>query len=355
MDNRIKVTAILMVLVGLFAAAAFSGCANNEKEQPKENVVPVKTVPVTRKAIAIPVNTSGRLYPKAMVKLSFKTGGLISKLSADEGDSVKKGQLLATLDLLEIKARHNQAQKAFEKATRDLERAKNLYKDRAATLEQKQNAGTAFDVAQSNLDVAAFNLQYSRIKAPANGKILKRLAETGEMVGTGTPVFLFGSTENQWVVKAGVSARDMVKIKLKDPAKITFDAYPGRWFTAAVSEISTAIDPASGTYEIELALETSQLENITMAAGFVGKTAIEPAATETLYVIPVDAVVEGEGNDGVVFSVRDKKAVRLNIEVAHIFPERVAVRTGLENIERVVTSGAAYLTEGTTVTEATAR
>jgi hypothetical protein len=60
----------------------------------------------------------------------------------------------------------------------------------------------------------------------------------------------------------------------------------------------------------------------------------------------VDSIVEGEGNEGIVFTVKDNKAVRLKILVAHIFPEMVAVRSGLENVKVVVTSGAAYLTDG---------
>jgi RND family efflux transporter MFP subunit len=323
-----------------------SSCKDKKQEQAKIAAIPVKTIVVKRRELAAPILTSGRLYPKTMIKLSFKVGGLIDKLNVEEGDSARKGQVLASLDLSEINARFNQADNAYLKAQRDLGRVKNLYKDRAATLEQLQNMETAFSIAESNLEIAKFNLDHSHIKAPANGKILKRLAEAGEMVGTGAPIFIFGSTENHWIIKVGIAERDIMRIQLKDKALINFDAYQEKKFPAAVSEISEAMDPASGTYEIELAVSD---KGIRLAAGFAAKVRIEPSQTELFFVIPIDAIVEGEGSDGVVFTIRDNKAIKVKIKVAHIFPETAAVRSGLEHVENVVTSGAAYLTEGAAV------
>jgi multidrug efflux system membrane fusion protein len=344
--KTVKLGIILMIIM-IFMLLA--GCGSTPQKDPNGGIIPVKITAVARQELSIPIHTSGRLYPKSMVKLSFKVGGIIGELHVDEGDTVKKGKLLASLDLSEINARYSQAKNAWLKAQRDLQRVKNLYHDRAATLEQLQNVETAFQVAESNLKIAKFNLDHSYIKAPANGKILKRLAEQGEMIGIGLPVFLFGSTEDQWVIKAGISERDIVRIELEDEASVRFDAYPGKQFTALVTEVSQAIDPASGTYEVELGLNDTSDEGIKLVAGFVAKVRIEPSARETYFVIPVDCIVEGEGNYGTVFTVKEDKAVKVNIEVAHIFPETVAVRSGLEDIQTVVTSGAAYLRDGSSV------
>lgn len=340
----IVVTAITPMIFMLMV-----GCGSKLPESPGGDAVPVKIAKVTRQELAIPILASGRLYPKSMVKLSFKVGGIIGQLQVDEGDTVKKGQLLASLDLAEIRAHYNRARNGWLKVQRDLERVRNLYNDRTATLEQLQDMETAFKVAESNLNIAAFNLNHSRITAPANGKILKRLAEPGEMVGGGFPVFLFGSTENHWIIKTGISERDIVRAARGDEAVIQFDAYPGKSFAAVVSEISQSLDHASGTYEVELELTDFSEQGYKLMAGFVAKARIEPAARETFFVIPIDSIVEGEGNQGIVFTVKDNKAVRIKIEVAHIFPETAAVASGLEDIETVVTSGAAYLRDNSPV------
>lgn len=338
-----------LILVIIMILLLITGCGSAHEEDSIDGEIPVKTTVVRQQKLSVPLYTSGRLYPKSMVKLSFKVGGIIATLRVDEGDTVKKGQLLASLDLSEINARYNQVRSAWLKARRDLQRVKNLYRDRAATLEQLQDVETAFNVAESNLKIAKFNLDHSRIKAPANGKILKRLAEQGEVIGIGLPVFLFGSTDDQWVIKVGVSDRDIVRVSLNDSALVQFDAHPGKQFTASVTEISHAIDPDSGTYELELGLNEVNDEGLKLAAGFVGKVKIEPFARETFFVIPLDSIVEGEGNQGIVFTIKDGKAVRVNIEAAHLFPEIAAIRSGLEGIKNVVTSGAAYLRQGSNV------
>ncbi len=344
-----KMHLYLWLTAPILIFALLAGCKSKSQDRPMAEGIPVKVVPVIHQELSIPIYTSGQLYPEALVKLSFKVGGIIGKMYASEGDTVQKGQVLACLDLAEIEAHHNQVQNAYLKARRDLERVQNLYRDSAATLEQLQNVQTAFQVAEANLKIAAFNLEHARIKAPARGKILKKMSEIGEMIGVGMPVFLFGSTENQWVIKAGISERDIVRIALGDQANARFDAYPGEKFTASVKEIAQAVDPASGTYEVELAVDERGNRGLKLLAGFVGKVRIEPSAKESYFVIPVDAMVEGEGNDGIVFTIKENKAEKIRIKVAHIFPETVAVLSGLEGIEAVVTSGAAYLRDGSLV------
>lgn len=338
---------VLVVFTLLAAVYFYVGCSGNQKAVKAEDPVPVKKAPVVQKELSVPVHTSGRLALKAQAKLSFKTGGIIKKVYADEGQSVKKGQLLAQLDLAEVEALVKQAGNAFQKAERDKQRVENLYKDRAATLEQLQDVTTAFEVAESQLTIATFNLNHSKIHAPADGKILKRLAQENEMIAPGYPVFVFGSTEDQWVIKAGVGERDIVKIRLNDRAEVRFDAHPGQVFSADVSEISEALDPASGTYEVELTLRKE--EGFKLISGFVGKVDIHSSFTQTFFIVPVDALVEADGDRGAVFTLRNNTARRVPVIVSHLFDDKVAVLSGLREVKEVVSDGAAYLTDGAAV------
>ncbi|MCK4835627.1 MAG: efflux RND transporter periplasmic adaptor subunit [Candidatus Aminicenantes bacterium] len=335
-----------LFLVVALLALIYLGCQSGNNHDNQKVVIPVTLGKVEKKEISIPIRTSGRLNPKTQIKLSFKTGGIIEKIYVDRGSSVKKGQLLASLNLAEIQARFNNARNGYLKAERDVKRAKNLYRDRAATLEQYQNARTAFDVAQSNLKIARFNLERSVIKAPYRGKILRRLVEVNEMIGAGHLVFVFGSTENRWVVKAGVSGRDVVMININDKAQIKFDAYPDKIFSATVSEISEAVDPVSGTIEVELEINDAGLK---LVAGFIARVDIIPTKKNLYTLIPIDALVEGEGNIAFVFTAEGDKAKKIKIRIAHLFKDRVAVDAGLESIEHVVTDGAAYLNDGITI------
>ncbi|MEL6820250.1 MAG: efflux RND transporter periplasmic adaptor subunit, partial [Calditrichota bacterium] len=189
---------------------------------------PVRVVPVQKATLSPTIRTAGRLATKAESRLSFKTGGILSRILADEGKRVKKGQLLAQLDMREINAQVKAAKSAAEKAERDLQRVKALFADSVSTLEQLQDAETGRDVAVAQLEVARFNQQYSSIFAPANGSVLKRFAERNELVSPGVPVFTFSSSSDSWIVRCGVSETDLIQIALGDRAEVNFDPYPNQ-------------------------------------------------------------------------------------------------------------------------------
>ena len=131
----------------------------------------MNTVLLEEQEYKIPVVTTGLLGTAREMKLSFKTGGIIKEIKVREGQSCTKGEVLASLDLSEISAQVNQARIASEKAYRDLNRARNLYRDSVVTLEQYQNARSAYELAKNQKDIADFNLRHSMIKAPSDGKI----------------------------------------------------------------------------------------------------------------------------------------------------------------------------------------
>ena len=95
------------------------GCDTSAQEAPTDNAISVKVEPIQRTSLSTPVNVSGVLAATDEIKLSFKTAGLIKAINVQEGQQVAKDQLLAQLDLAEIKAHLNQAESSFEKAERD--------------------------------------------------------------------------------------------------------------------------------------------------------------------------------------------------------------------------------------------
>src|SRR5262249_21623492 len=186
------------------------------------------------------------------VTLSFKIGGVVARVLVDEGKAVRAGDTLAALDLREIDAGVTRARSAAEKADRDLARARRLYADSVATLEQTQNAQTGLDVARAELETATFNRRYAVIVAPASGVILRRTAEPGELVQSGTPTLTLGSSAGGIVMRAGLADRDAVRIALGDRAVVRFGALPGRTFEGHVTEIAAAADALTGTYRTEI-------------------------------------------------------------------------------------------------------
>ncbi|MBN1273274.1 MAG: efflux RND transporter periplasmic adaptor subunit [Candidatus Aminicenantes bacterium] len=332
-------------LIGILLTAAAFSCRQAEptgsSPDPK---VPVVLSHVSVEELSRPIHTYGRLAAKEEVRLSFKIPGIIDKISAEEGRSVQKGQVLARLNLSEIESQVSQARSGMEKAKRDLERVRNLYREKAATLEQLQNVETAYEVAKSRLEAAEFNLRYAVIRTPANGKILKRLAEENELVGVGTPIFFLALTDGDWIVRAGISDRDLVRVRKGDPASVTFDAYPEEPFEARLEEIVESADPMTGTYEVELRILPQKKR---LVSGFTAEVDIFPSEKKTYSVVPIDSLVEAEGQRAFVFTVnKDNTSVTKHpVRIGFLFKDKAAVLSGLEGIEKVVTEGAPYLAE----------
>jgi multidrug efflux system membrane fusion protein len=321
-----------------------SGCGNEPVKTKGPEIASIKMVQVAPETISIPVHSTGLLVSSEEMKLSFKTGGIIANIPVREGEKVKKGDLLASLNLSEIKAQVDLARNGFDKATRDFNRVKNLYSDSVTTLEQLQNVTTALDVAKSTLDIAQFNLTHSRITAPEDGVILKQFVKTNELIASGYPVFLFGSSGRNWKVKTSLSDRDFVKINPGDSAYITLDAWPGINFSAVVDQVGEMSNPLTGTYEIEMLLTRN---NYRLATGFVAGVSIFPSGKESFVMIPVGSIVDADGHTGYAYTVTDSMTVqKIKVEIVTIYGTKVAIRGNLKGIKQIVSEGAAYLRDG---------
>jgi RND family efflux transporter MFP subunit len=241
----------------------------------------------------------------------------------------------------------NQDKNGFEKAQRDYNRAKNLYADSVATLEQMQNAETAMNVSKSVMEMAQFNLSHSRIIAPKSGIILRQLVKENELVASGYPVYALGISGKNWIIRTALSDRDIVKVNLGDSASVMIDAWPGQPFTAVVSQIDEASNPMTGTYEIELKLNETTNR---LASGFIANIEIFPSRKVSYYLIPMASIVEAHGRIGYVFEVTPTgTAKKVKVNIATLYGTQAAITGGLENVKEVVSEGIAYLTDGVRV------
>ncbi len=268
------------------------------------------------------IYASGIISSKQEIKLSFKTGGIIDKIFVNEGDYVKKQQILAQLKLDEISAKVNQARLALDKAKRDFNRAKNLYNDSVATLEQFQNAQSALNYAKTNMQIADFNLKHSVIYAPSNGKILKIINKENEIVGTGFPVFYFGSKTQEWIVKTNISDKDIIKIKLGDTAKIYTDAYPDTFFVATVSEISKMADPYTGTFNCELQIINKTKKLIT---GFIVSAEIKTSSNKKVFKLPYSLLIDADNKTGYIYLLVNDKPKKTKVNIIKIEDNDIVV------------------------------
>lgn len=293
LHNRLSLfplTAALGLAACSSEAAPEQGSTSTGKAT-QPSAVNVSVAPLRPATQAQPIRVSGTVAASEELKLSFKIGGVISAVYVDEGQFVKKGQLLARLNPQEIDAQVKQAAAGLEKLQRDLTRVERLYADSVATLEQVQDLRTAVEVADNDLEIARFNQQYAEIYAPSSGRILTRYAEGGEVISPGAPVLVLAATNKAQVIRVGLADVDVVKVSLGDQAQVRFAAWPQEVFAAKVTEIAAGADARTGTYAVELSLLPHEKP---VKNGFVGKVTLLPTAGSEQVHLPIDALVEAD-------------------------------------------------------------
>lgn len=345
-----KPTHYLFLLSILFS---FS-CKNDHQDQQVvgpsgDEAIPVKLISLAAEASRQSISVSGYLATEDQIRLSFKTGGILEKVYVKEGDKVSRGQLIASIRPTEINALTEQASLGLQKAERDYNRVKALYQDSVATLEQMQNVKTALDLARQQLTQAKFNQGFIRLTAPADGYVLRKLKNDGELSEPGGPVILLGSLTPQqsWLLQTSVSDKEWTMITIGDSAIVQLEAFPDKQFKGMVRKKSVAADPVNGSFSIEIDVD---MKNVTPAYGMFGKAIVKTKNESKGYLIPYEALIEANGKSASVFVSQDGKSVkRVDIRIGEITNHYVRVDSGLDGYAFIVSSGSPYLRDGSAI------
>jgi len=331
----------------LFLLGCSSGTPTETSAPQAGQAIPVSLFPLQASPMTSAVTASGTFSTKDETLLSFKLGGVVAKILVEEGDPVKSGQVVASLDLTEIQAGVRQSKLAYEKALRDHQRAARLYKDSVATLEQFENSKTALDIAEQQLNAANFNLAQSQIRATSSGFVLKKFVNPGQLVASGTPILQTnGAASGTWILKVTLSDQQWSSIQIGDQADINVSV-SNNWIPAKVTQKSQSADPVTGTYWVEVTPES--VKEISLASGMFGKARIRPTQTLQGWEIPFESILDANGASGYVFVVDGQKAKKVSVQLGKITPKAVQVVSGLENYTSLIVSGSAYLTDGSTI------
>ena len=240
----IWISIIVIVLLAIFALVHLKG----KKE------VEIKTDTVENGSVRIVVTSTGYVQPVQQVSVGTQVSGVIEKIYVDFNSIVKKGQLLATLDMSVLNERLYQAnatlsasQSALVLAQQTYERTKSLYDQKAETqtnMEAATNslsqAKTNVESAKSNVKQANINLAYAKIYSPINGVVLNRAVDEGQTVAASfnTPtLFLIANDLTKMQVQANMDEADVGELFLGQKVIFTVDAYPDLTFDGTVEQI----------------------------------------------------------------------------------------------------------------------
>ncbi len=329
--------------------ASLAGCADDKSAARGESApLRVSVVHVGQIETAAQIETAGTAALRKEIPLGFTSPGRIARILVQEGDFVRRGQLLAVLDTTTAGAALEAAAAERDRARAELERLRKLYGQGWITKARFESAEATARSATANLIARRFLLETARIVAPANGIVLARTAEPSQIIDAGSPVVTLGDSGSGFVLRVLLADRDAVRLRTGIEAEVDFEALPGTKFSGRVIEVGGRSDRGSGAYTAEIAVPS----DARLRSGLVGTARILAPSTSgsTRIVIPPTAVFAARADEGFVYVVGGDHKVRARkLALGALGSAGIEVLGGLMNGEAIVTSGLDRLREGAAV------
>ena len=217
--------------------------------------IQVETEKVNRQMVVHKVNASGKIKPETEVKISATSSAWIDSITVNEGDFVKKGKHLISLDRKQLLANYNSTSSSVRSAEARVKqelaskkRVENMYEQNLASDQELEAVQASYQIAKSSLEQAKSSLESrkddldkARIVAPQNGIVTAVNKEVGEMAVGGmfqAEVLMIIADLNRMEVIVDVNENDVVSVSLGDTTEIEIDAFQDTIFYGVVSEIA---------------------------------------------------------------------------------------------------------------------
>lgn len=286
-----RATWFLLFSLSLILAGAVAGCGSSEKNAAKPEATPTPELPSDVKdvaAVATPapvgtptqgeaapnvsednadgntVNATGELVSPVTSEVAVRTPGRVGKVFVDEGDRVRRGQPLLTLeteylalDLKRADAEVARAKASAADAERDFKRKEDLVAkgsvaraayDRSQSNYQAAQAGV--EAAQASRDLARQKLADAVLHSPINGVVAEKKTAAGERLGDSSVAFVLVQT-SPLKLRFQLPERYLARVRKGQAVRVTVDPFPGETFTGRVSVIGGVVDPQTRTVAVE--------------------------------------------------------------------------------------------------------
>ena len=319
------------------------------------------------------LTASGYVVARRKAAVASKGTGTLVYLAVEEGDRVKKGQVIARLDDSDVMATLKRARENLRVAEADLDEAKRNYDRMRAVVDRRAVSQADYDAAEarykrvvSTIEAAKYAVQEAevavnntRIVAPFDGTVLKKNADVGEIVA---PLAGAASSKAAVVtiadmssleVEADVSEANITRVTSDQNCEITLDAYPQHRYPGYVSNIVPTADRAKATVMVKIKFKRYDrrvLPEMGAKVTFLSPGAsADEASVQPLLTVPQAAVATRDGRQE-VFQVKEGRAVAIPITTGRKLGNLVEITSGLKEGDRVISKTDDRIQSGAKVT-----
>ena len=356
--KQVKTAALILAIALALSACgdkpdgADAGKAETGAEQAKQGkdgkpkepeAVPVEVVTASSQSINASYAGTANLEAPNEAQVVAKSSGVMVSQLAEEGDTVRQGQVLARIDPARAQLEVQRSLATVNKLSNNFARAQELRKQNLISAEAHDQIRFDLESAKASLNLARLELSYTNVTAPISGVIAQRMVKQGNLVSLNAPVFRIVNTQYLEAVM-NVPERELALIKAGMPVRMIVDAVPGQAFEGRVDRISPVIEAGSGTFRVTCAFDGKQI----LRPGMFGRFEIIYDRRENVLTIPRTAMLEDE-TDPAVYVVRSGKAVRAPVKIGYSNGEIAEVVSGLKAGDRIITAGKIAVRDGAAV------
>jgi RND family efflux transporter MFP subunit len=333
------------IFIGLTGAVLLAGCGKHDGEEPSAKVAAPPVAVVTESVQVQPLwdeeEVVGNVQAAQRSVLSAKVTGVIDAVNVAPGAKVTRGQVLATIDAREIKARLDSAVAAQDQANKDFARIEKLLQSGSSTRQEFDAVTTRLRTADAALVEAKTMLQYTQITAPFDGVVTRKLVEVGDLATPGKPLL---ELENSSLLRFECEIPEALidKVQMGGELPVLVDA-AGTELSGKVSEIAPAASAGSRTFLVKLDLPAAEK----LRAGQFGRVRV-PVRERPAVLVTEGAVVR-RGQIESVFVVEEGKVRLRLVKTGRKMDGKVEVLSGLSGGETVVVRDAHLLQDGAAV------
>jgi RND family efflux transporter MFP subunit len=352
-----------LVIVLIFSLLCCKPPEQEEAQEESFGAALVTVYEVSKQRISEKLVFTGVIEAWQSMNIMPEIGGRIAKIYVEEGERVRKGQLLAELDTRAMRLQMEQAEAAvavaqasYNDAEKNKERMERLIKENAVSEQQFEKIQLAFESAEAQLNqarvalnLAMYNLDVSIMEAPFGGVIASKNAEVGDVINpmmggfsaTSGVVTLMDFSRVK--IEVDVSHQDVVRIKKGQPASLAVTALPGQLFPGRVSVVNITADPSTKKFHVEVTAENPEL---LLRPNTFGEIMIEVSSHDDALVVPQNAILENK----YVFVVDENNTVRRQeVSIGLENTDMVEILSGIQFGNRVVVEGSYGLDNGTKI------
>lgn len=355
--RALATTAVLVLISALLFGCGWNGKNAQDSGNPKVAVadkkdnkaeqteIPVKVATAKRGEISSFLEFDSILETESAVEVYPESNGLVVSVQAEVGDSVEAGQIIAQLENEEQQVNVRESLSRYKHLQSKFKRTEDLF---ARNLINQQDYDTeVFELEQAeiNYERSRIRLEDTLIRAPVSGVISKRLTQEGERVTTSNVLYSLLNMDELFA-QVNVPGQHMLEIQKGLKAEVVSEIIEGISYSAEVKLVSPAIDAASGTFNVKVAVDPDSPNPI--YPGMFVTVRITLDTKENAVIIPKAAIVH-EGEKMFIYTVKDKVATKRAFRPGYSTSDVVESLHGVEEGESVIVLGHNSLKDGAKV------